>query len=77
MPMYMGKEVSDEYLQELIAAYRDGQKEAGGSVEDGDQVIINRLSSQQVMSAKAPSAFELGYSDSAPERDAVPEKKKK
>ena len=64
MPVYLGMEVSDEYMQGLIGAYRDGQKSVGGSVEDGDQVVIDRLSSQQVMSERAPSAFDLGKSDS-------------
>jgi len=64
MPTYLGKAVSDEYLQGLIEAYREGQRSAGGAVEDGDQVVINRLSDKAVTSARAPSAFELGADDS-------------
>lgn len=63
MPTYLGQAVSDDFLQTLIAAYRDGQRDAGAPVEDGDQVVIDRLASHEVMSARAPSAFELGVSD--------------
>lgn len=43
MPMYLGQAVSDEYLQALIGNYRDGQSDEGAPVEDGDQVVITRL----------------------------------
>ena len=60
MPTYLGKPVSDEYLQALIDAYRDGQRAGGHEVEDGDQEVINRLSANEVTSVKSPSAFALG-----------------
>lgn len=50
MPMYQGQPVSDEYLQGLIDAYRDGQKAEGGesAVEDSDQPIIDRLETAKI-----------------------------
>ena len=70
MPMYLGQAVTDEYLQGLIAAYRDGQKEAGGetAVEDSDQVVINRLTEKQVTQATGATAEQLGFSDAGGER---------
>jgi hypothetical protein len=60
MPTYMGKEVSDFYIQALVGAFRDGQKSAGLEVEDGDQVILDQLAAHNVATAHAPSAFALG-----------------
>jgi hypothetical protein len=62
MPMYMGHPVSDAYLQGLVESYRDGQRAGGHPVEDGDQVIIDRLSEYKVLTRHAPSAFDLGES---------------
>jgi hypothetical protein len=61
MPIYLGQEVSDDYLQGLIGAYRDGQREGGGNVEDGDQVVIDRLSEEKVVTQVG--AKELGTFD--------------
>lgn len=48
MPIYLGEEVSDDYMQGLIGAYREGYEDAGGqNVEDGDQVIIDRLAAEE------------------------------
>src|SRR5262245_24887275 len=62
MPTYLGKAVSDEYLKSLIDAYRDGQREQGGdsAVEDSDQPVLDALAANEVLSPRAPSAFELG-----------------
>jgi len=62
MPMYMGQAVSDEFLQSLIEAYREGQKSKGYPIEDGDQIVIDILADHQVMSPRAQSAFDLGAS---------------
>lgn len=60
MPMYLGVAVSDDYLQQLIEAYRAGQDAGGHRVEDGDQIVLDHLSANEVMSPRAPSAYELG-----------------
>lgn len=43
MPTYLGNDVSDGYLQELIAAYREGQVAIGVDPPGGDDPIIDRL----------------------------------
>ena len=48
MSMYCGEAVSDDYLQSLVEAYRDGWKTVDDNVEDGDAPIIARLESEQV-----------------------------
>lgn len=65
MPTYLGKTVSDEELNALKDAYREGQKEVGGdeAVEQTDQIILDRMASMQVISPRAPSAYELGKAD--------------
>ena len=61
MPTYLGKAVPDEYMQGLIGSYRDGQKSAGGNEEDGDQVIIDRLTAEKILTKEAAHA--LGAAD--------------
>ena len=61
MPTYLGKAVSDDYLQGLIAGYRDGYKGVDANFEDGDQVIIDRLSAEKVLTRDA--ATTLGAAD--------------
>jgi hypothetical protein len=63
MPMYLDKAVSDDYLQGLIDGYRDGQKAVGGeaAIEDGDQVVIDRLSANEIKTKGA--AEDLGRAD--------------
>jgi hypothetical protein len=60
MPIYLGQEVSDEYLQGLIGAYRSGYDSVlgDGSSEDADQPIIDSLSENTVLTERA--AQELG-----------------
>jgi hypothetical protein len=61
MPMYLGKAVSDEYMQGLIEGYRDGQRLVPTAVEDGDQPIINRLTEEKIVLER--KAVVLGYQD--------------
>ena len=49
MPIYRGKEISDDDLQALLDAYRDGYTAAGcTNVEDSDQPILDRLEEDAV-----------------------------
>ena len=58
MPVYLGQDVSDDYLQGLIEAYRDGYKKAGGEhVEDGDQPIIDELTDATVVTPMGAAAL--------------------
>ena len=61
MPMYLGKPVSDDYMQGSIGAYRDGQKTVDENIEDGDQVIIDRLTAAKILAKQA--ATDLGTAD--------------
>ena len=69
MANYLDKEVSDDYLQGLIAAYRNGYEAAGGTdVEDGDQPIIDDLAAHDVTTD--PHANLLGRYDARQEQRA-------
>lgn len=61
MPTYLGKAVSDEYMQGLIEGYRDGQRLASANVEDSDQPIITRLTEESIVTERG--AVVLGYQD--------------
>lgn len=61
MPTYLNKDVPDTYLQGLIGAYRDGYKTVAENVEDGDQVIIDRLAAALVITQQG--ATDLGIAD--------------
>lgn len=61
MPMYLGKAVSDDYLQALIGGYRDGYKTVIENFEDGDQPIIDRLSAEKILTKEG--ATDLGVAD--------------
>lgn len=61
MPIYRGKECSDFDLDGLKAAYRYGYKGVNDNVEESDQVIIDRLTEQEVDCQ--PHAFDLGKAD--------------
>lgn len=65
MPYYMGKEISDDDLNALKKAYQDGQRDAGGddAVENTDQLVLDRLAAKEVISPRAPSAYDLGWAD--------------
>ena len=43
MPKYLTEDVSDDYLQGLIAAYKAGQVAIGTTPPGSDQPIIDRL----------------------------------
>jgi hypothetical protein len=61
MPYYLDREVSDDYVQGLIAAYRDGYTEHGGlNVEESDKLVIDMLEHNETVSARAPSAYAVG-----------------
>lgn len=63
MPHYLGADVSDDFLQGLIGAYRDGYKKAGGDAEadQGDQAVIDRLEEEKILTDLGAEA--LGRSD--------------
>jgi len=63
MPIYLNKEVSDDYLQGLIAAYRNGYDgiAGDGASNDDDQPIIDRLAQEQVVLSEG--AQKLGTED--------------
>ena len=61
MPMYLGKAVTDEYLQNLVKHYRDAYEAVTGNAEDADQPIIDRLEAEKVVTEKR--ATELGTAD--------------
>lgn len=69
MPMYLDREVSDDYLQSLIAAYRKGYGKAEGDAEadQGDQAIIDRLTEEKVLTDLGAGA--LGLQDAQDEAD--------
>jgi hypothetical protein len=48
-------------MQGLIEGYRDGQRLAEAPVEDGDQLIINRLTEEKVLTERG--AVVLGFRD--------------
>jgi len=62
-PTYLGHPISDEELQKMIAAYREGYKQAGGDAEadQGDQVILDRLEEEQILTDLGAAA--LGQQD--------------
>jgi hypothetical protein len=60
MPVYLGQDVTDDYLQALIAAYRAGY---GDKADEGDQAIIDSLEAHTVVTARG--AQELGAHDAA------------
>jgi hypothetical protein len=61
MPTYLHTEVTDEYLQGLIAAYREGYATVDQNVEDGDQPIIEQLEANKILTQLG--ARELGVTD--------------
>jgi len=65
MPTYLGKPVSDAYLQSLIAAYRRGYSGEDADKPEDDATVIKQLEAAKVIVPvdAAPSAFELGEQD--------------
>jgi hypothetical protein len=59
--MYLGKAVSDDYLQGLIVAYRDAYEAVTGNAEDADQPILDRLTAEKVVTKNG--AADLGEKD--------------
>jgi hypothetical protein len=51
MPIYLGKDVSDDYLQALIGAYREGYDAVAGdgASADDDQTVIDSLTENHVV----------------------------
>jgi hypothetical protein len=63
MPVYLGQDVTDDYLQGLLAAYRAGYEDVAGvgSSEDADQPILDRLAETEVQTDSAANV--LGRAD--------------
>lgn len=69
MPIYLDHDVSDDFLQGLIGAYRTGYSKAAGDLEadQGDQAILDRLADERVLTDLGAEA--LGQSDAEAEAE--------
>lgn len=72
MPMYLGKAVSDEQLQELITAYCEGQKALGHKPPGSDQPVIDRLAACGIVNAVGADV--VGRYDVIPSAVTEPDK---
>lgn len=69
MPSYLDTDVSDEYLQGLIAAYREGYTKAGGTtvVDDSAADILDELEAHAIRTELG--ARELGQAKAQAEQE--------